>query len=89
LARVIAAIMSFRAEIYEFCGTFWSSTHKLEDSLLIIFRYYNMTEAASRSLELFAIHSQVVRLSAASLAEVFRAPVAADSMLSEMNQRFL
>jgi hypothetical protein len=89
LARMIAGIMSFRAEIHEFCGTFRCWTHKLEDSLLIFLRYYNMTEAASRSLELFAIHTQVVRLSDASLTEVFGAPIAADSMLSEMNESFL
>jgi hypothetical protein len=89
LARVIASIMSFRAKVHEFCCTFRCWTHKLEDSLLIFFRNYNMTEAASRSLELFAIHSQVVRLSVASLAEVFRAPITADSMLSEMNESFL
>jgi hypothetical protein len=88
LARVIAGIMSFGAEIHEFCGTLRRWTHKLEDSLLIFLRYYDMTEAASRSLELFAIHSQVVRLSVASLAEVFGAPIAADSMLSEMNESF-
>jgi hypothetical protein len=86
---MIAAIVTFRAEIYEFGGTFRSIAHKLEDSLLIFVRYYNMTEAASRCLELFAVHSQVVRLSIASLTEVFGALVAADSMLSEMNQSIL
>jgi hypothetical protein len=47
---MIAAIVTFRAEIYEFGGTFRSIAHKLEDSLLIFVRYYNMTEAASRCL---------------------------------------